>query len=150
MADGNRHRIGSVIAELDICPQRQAHHFLNLLLIGSPVSCHNRFYLGRRIRINLNAPSQTSGNRNASRNPQMEGAAGILGVEDVFHRDFVGFETIQEPIQFGVNKVQPRIKIVADRRVDDVGQHQLQRTALFFNTPDTEMAGTGIDAEDSR
>jgi hypothetical protein len=83
--------------------KNQLHHVLHLLLVGAAVSDHRPLDLGGRVLRDRHPGFHRGKHRHSTSMPELEGAARVHGVKDLFDGDRVGPELEQKGRKAGVN-----------------------------------------------
>ena len=145
MTQSNGKGVGGVETQVQLGSQAQSDHFTHLLFVSPAVSCHNAFYLGRGIFVDAKPPSQARRNGHSSSHAELEGTLGILRKKSILDGDLFGLELLDAGFEAQMDEVEALEKLHFGGRVDGLGEKQPDSGAFFFDEPDSQMEGAGID-----
>jgi hypothetical protein len=98
VANGHGQRIGRIVGRgHGRQAEQQLHHLLHLRFFGASVPHDGAFDLGRAVLDDREAGLRRSQDSDAARVTELQGAAGIDGVEDAFNGDRVRTALDQSP-----------------------------------------------------
>ena len=107
MADRDRQRVGRVVRRRQRRQaEQQLHHLLHLVLLGAAVADHRALDFGRRVLDDRQPGFDGRQHRDAARVTELERAAGVVRVKQIFDGDAVGPALREEHGQPGVNLQQ--------------------------------------------
>ena len=149
MADGHGQRIGGVVRRRrGGQTEEQLHHHLHLRLLGAAVADDGALHFGGRVFHHF-APGLDRGEHgHAAGVPQLQGAAGVDRVKEVFDGDAVGARGGQEARELAVDPGQPLGQRVTGRRRDGAAGNEPVAPTVGLDAPIAGALGAGVDAED--
>ena len=130
-------------------PEQQLHHLLHLRLLGASIADDGALDLCRRV-FGHRQPGLGGGEQgHATRVPELQGAAGVDGVEDGFDRHAVRMAVLEVAAQLRVDDEEAIGKGQAGGGGNGTARDEMMTAAVALDTAPPGADRTGIDPENS-
>ena len=148
----NRHRerIGGVVRRWrGGKTEVQLHHLPHLVLLGASVTDDRALDFGRRVLDHLTTGFNRGKHRHATRVTELQCAADVRRVKEIFDGDAVRVKRRKEQGELGVNPGKALRKRVGLVRGNCAAGDQVMPASIRLHAAVTGAFGARIDAEDS-
>ena len=149
MTNGNRQRVGGILALRVRLGQQHADHHADLHLVGVAGADHRFLHLVGRIFRNDKASARRYQHRDAARLPELERRSGVTIDEGILDRGFVRRILLDHRDQPVMNGHQPRAEIGPLARFHRAAGDVNEPVAVALDQAPTGTAEARIDAENA-